>query len=612
MKKLLTASLLASGIFAAQAQAYSPEGFTPEAKKERVARDWTREDVDNAVVSELVRIPSTNPLVNVGVSEACKTVQFVRTRLRNGPTNAADADAALLMMPGVLEGANGFHYLARNMVYKAALQRNKNIEVWAVDRRSNCLEDLTGFEAAEGMTDVVEAEKVLIDYYYKNSEIDGKEFDGFLTSSDLDEVSNYGLAMSTDDMFNIIEYMIPDQATRKQKVFIGGHSLGGLHTSSFLAWDRDGNPETLDDAGYNNTAGAFGLDTTLAPIYGDPELAEQSTTFDLYAMLGITQTDEPSEEKENYDSYIKLLEDGYLPRTAAVEGAFNAEILALPEAMAVLAAIDPEAESTAIQNLPRSLTMRTILALIHSRDVNDFFFKPSIDDFRYTNEALVGLVFDDNSTVLPFISTSLGFFNGGRMEQRNGIADLVGSIIPVLGTGGGDVVPTPYIATDAGRNIFRLGQGPLYGWSDFDEVADANDTQHTDENGEVVFTSARSEVSDMDDFVEALHRGETNLTEWYFPIRLMLDISLAAPYDFAPDVGINLMHPEGAAGIPKIEFVAEEGLGVNPLGEQATEEPVLLEGMNHLDPMFAVANASATHPNPIIDRLLDFVEENLQ
>jgi hypothetical protein len=34
--------------------------------------------------------------------------------------------------------------------------------------------------------------------------------------------------------------------------------------------------------------------------------------------------------------------------------------------------------------------------------------------------------------------------------------------------------------------------------------------------------------------------------------------------------------------------------------------------MNHLDPMFAVANASATHPNPIIDRLLDFVEENLQ
>ena len=137
-------------------------------------------------------------------------------------------------------------------------------------------------------------------------------------------------------------------------------------------------------------------------------------------------------------------------------------------------------------------------------------------------------------------------------------------------------------------------------------------TQHTDENGEIVFTSARSEVSDMDDFVEALHRGETNLTEWYFPIRLMLDISLAAPYDFAPDVGINLMHPEGAAGIPKIEFVAEEGLGVNPLGEQATEEPVLLEGMNHLDPMFAVANASATHPNPIIDRLLDFVEENLQ
>lgn len=612
MKKLLTASLLAAGIIAANAQAYSPEGYMPEAKKERVARDWTRADVDNAVVSELIRIPSTNPAVNVGVSEACKTVQFVRTRLVDGPANAADADAALLMMPGVIEGANGFHYIARNLVYKAATQRNKSIEVWAVDRRANCLEDLTGFEAAEQETDVVAAEKVMIDYYYKDSEIDGKEFQGFLTSSDLDEVANYGLAMATDDMYNVMEYMIPDQATRKQKVFVGGHSLGGIHTSSFLAWDRDGNPDTLEDAGYNNTAGAFGLDTTLAPLYGNPEVAEQATTFDLNEMFGISQTDEPSEEKENYDSYIKLLEDGYIPRTLAVEGAFNAEILALPEAMAVLAGIAPEAESTALANIPRSLTMRTILALIHSRDVNDFFFKPSIDDFRYTNEALVGLVFDDNSTVLPFISTSLGFFNGGRMEERNGIADLVGTIIPVLGTGGGEVVPTPYIATDAGKNIFRLGQGPLYGWSDFDEVADANDTTHTDENGDVVFTSARSEVSDMDDFVEALYRGETNLTEWYFPMRLMLDIGLAAPYGFAPEYGINLMHPEGAEGIPKIEFVAEEGLGVNPLGEQLTEEPIKLLGMNHLDPMFAVANASATHPNPVMDRLLDFVEENLQ
>ena len=615
IKKGLPLSALALAISATSislsAHAYSPDGAIPEAKLERVARDWTREDVDGAVVSEFIQIPSTNPAVNAGVSEGCKTIQFVRHRLRSGPANAADADAALLMMPGVIEGANGFHYIARNMIYKAAEQRGMSIEVWAVDRRSNCLEDLAGVNAAEGLSSVSAAEDTMIGYYYEGAEVNGQTFDGFKTSKDLDEVANYGLAMATDDMFSIIEYMIPDQQTRKEKVFIGGHSLGGMHTSSFLAWDRDGNPETLNDAGYNNTAGAFGFDTTLRPVYDDPEVTEEAAAFDLKALLGVQQEDDEADQQDSYNSTIEALHNNYIPRTLAVEGAFNAEILALPEAMAVLAGIAPEEESTALQRLPRSLTLRTLLALVHSRDVNDFFFKPSIDEFRYTNEALVGLIFDDNSTVLPFISTSLGFFNGGGMEERKGIADLVGTILPMLGTGGGEFAPTPYIATDAGKNRWHYGEGPLYGWSDFDEVASNADTEHQDVDGEVTFTSRRSEVSDMDDFVEALYAGETNLTEWYFPTRLLLDMTMAAPYDFATDYGINLIHRDGAAGIAKIEFVAEEGIGIEPLGGQLTEEPVILEGMNHLDPMFAVANASATHPNPIIDRLLDFVEENL-
>ncbi len=600
------------GVLSNPASGYSPEGFVPEAPLERVARDWSRQEVEQAVISELVKIPSTNPAVNVGVSDNCHTIQFVRHRLRNGPAEAADADAALLMMPGVIEGANGFHYIARNMIYKAAEQRGLSLEVWAVDRRSNCLEDLTGMNAAEAQGSTQDAEDAMIGYYYEGLEIDGRIFEGFRTSRDLDEVANYGLAMATDDMFSVIEYMIPDQPTRKQKVFIGGHSLGGMHTSSFLAWDRDGDPATLDDAGYNNTAGAFGFDTSLRPVYDDPAITEEASGFDLNALLGIEQEEDEADQQESYESTLAMLHNNYIPRTLAVEGAFNAEILALPEAMAVLAGIDPEAESTALQRMPRSLTLRTLLALVHSRDINDFFFRPSIDDFRYTNEALVGLIFDDNSTVLPFISTSLGFFNGGGMEERKGIADLVGSILPVLGTGGGDVVPVPYIATDAGRNRWNYGKGPLYGWSNFDEVASNADILYQDTTGEVTFTSRRSETSDMDDFVEALYAGETNLTEWYFPSRLLLDMSMAAPYDFATEYGINLIHRAGAEDIAKIEFVAEEGIGVEPLGGQITDDPVLLEGMNHLDPMFAVANASATHPNPVIDRLLDFVEENLR
>ncbi len=35
-----------------------------------------------------------------------------------------------IMVPGIYEGANGFEYIARHMVYKAFVNRGKKIEVW--------------------------------------------------------------------------------------------------------------------------------------------------------------------------------------------------------------------------------------------------------------------------------------------------------------------------------------------------------------------------------------------------------------------------------------------------------------------------------------------------
>jgi len=37
---------------------------------------------------------------------------------------------------------------------------------------------------------------------------------------------------------------------------------------------------------------------------------------------------------------------------------------------------------------------------------------------------------------------------------------------------------------------------------------------------------------------------------------------------------------------------------------------VILEGMNHLDPMFAIANASMHYQNPVIGSLLAFAREH--
>ena len=49
----------------------------------------------------------------------------------------------------------------------------------------------------------------------------------------------------------------------------GGHSLGGVLTGAFATWDFDSNPATKADAGFNQCAGYFALDTTISTSLDD-------------------------------------------------------------------------------------------------------------------------------------------------------------------------------------------------------------------------------------------------------------------------------------------------------------------------------------------------------
>ena len=73
-------------------------------------------------------------------------------------------------MPGFLVGANEFQIFGKQLVYMAKTQKNANIEVWAVERRPNCIENLTGLEAAEAAADP----QIAIDYYWYGKEINGR------------------------------------------------------------------------------------------------------------------------------------------------------------------------------------------------------------------------------------------------------------------------------------------------------------------------------------------------------------------------------------------------------------------------------------------------------
>jgi hypothetical protein len=92
-------------------------------------------------------------------------------------------------MPGTLAGASSFDQLARNIVLDAKTRYQLNVEVWALDRRSNCLDDQTGVLAALQSKNVTQA----IGYYYNGSTINGRTFKGYLNNSDIAFVGKMGM-----------------------------------------------------------------------------------------------------------------------------------------------------------------------------------------------------------------------------------------------------------------------------------------------------------------------------------------------------------------------------------------------------------------------------------
>lgn len=191
---------------------------------------------------------------------ACDWLSYLRYRSADGPAASADADRVLVAQPGILEGAGAFDSVARNTVTKAARQ-GLHIEFWALDRRSNCLEDRTGIASGDQHT--------AVDYYYRGKRVGGRNFAGFAGNAQLGWMAKLGIEQTVRDQYDLLAAELPSQTLRKRKVLCGGHSLGGVITGYFATADFDGNSATTADAGYNQCAGYFALDTTVSTSLAD-------------------------------------------------------------------------------------------------------------------------------------------------------------------------------------------------------------------------------------------------------------------------------------------------------------------------------------------------------
>jgi pimeloyl-ACP methyl ester carboxylesterase len=280
----------------------------------------------------------------------------------------ASAKRVLVLMPGTQGGAGDFTLDARSLV-----KRVPGLQVWAIDRRTQALEDTATFAAAEsGQIPLQQA----FDYYLGWLGGGGPSSHFQFRGANADPYAReWGMGVALDDARAVV---LKARAHGRRQVVLGGHSLGASLTVAYAAWDFNGRP------GYKDLDGLVLIDGGLLG------------SFDAY---DLAQAQQAVGALQNSDPFLDLLGIG-LPEAA---GLF-AEIGGLYAEKA------PTAPATALQSF----------ALLPPQ------FNPP---YPVTNRALLGNAFDRDTSPADL---SLLHVNAGAVAPSGDPRDWVdGGVTPV-------------------------------------------------------------------------------------------------------------------------------------------------------------------------------------
>lgn len=277
-----------------------------------------------------------------------------------------DAGRVLVLVPGTGGGAGDFTNDARALV-----ARVPNLQVWAVDRREQALEDTGRFQQA--LRGEISPDAAF-DYYLGwliNPTIQPHYTP--MADADVGFTREWGLAVQVSDLRRVIL-----RAKRgDRQVILGGHALGAATALAYSTWDFRGYP------GYRDLAGVVLIDGGLLG------------TFDAY---NLEQAQAAIAQLQTSSPFLDLLAYG-LPWTA---GAFG-------ESLGMYARLAPAAPS-AVQSFP-------LLPGV---------FNPG---FAVTNRALLGYAFDEETSPA---SLSLIHLNAGQLASSGNPRDWEpGEISPI-------------------------------------------------------------------------------------------------------------------------------------------------------------------------------------
>lgn len=548
-----TAMLLAWPAVASGAAKPAP-GTTVEGTVHSAAPDA------NLVKESFVRVYKPLPKGDGPHPKACDWISYLRYRSADGPKRPSKADAVFVIIPGFLGGAGSFDQVARNTVRDAA-QADKRVEFWALDRRSNCLEDHTGVKAAARAGDP----SVGYDYYWNGAKVHGKRFGGWVSQHDAAWLKHVGLAQTLRDWYTVLKTGIPSRRTRARKVFCGGHSMGGPITAAFASWDFDGDPKTKNDAGYRQCAGFVGLDTQL--VVGTPGL--DPTNPSAVLLTAVLASGSP---------YVNV--PPIVPET-----------IQLPPIFGVGAFYDPGGTDL-LRMLPHSQNIDLAQRFLFSRDAANFATgRPSIRDFTISNEADLAGVFDDNSAPLFFMRSSLGFLKGGELTDKN--------------------FPSP----DPSLALPEDESAPLYSWQNYDRVAKNGRKVPLNDEGDP-YTSREGEASDIHQFARTQFESPANFIEQYFPTKLLKDLRDAGQGDRSGSLS-HLKYDDGPsrraalivrAGDSQDNSAKDSGPPIegDPPNSRPLSRSITVPGYNHLDVLTAARHQNDGRPEPTSKTLAQF------
>ena len=319
-------------------------------------------------------VPPPNPQGGAATPPEQNRVRVVRYRVEATPPRPARA--VFVLMPGFLAGAGSFDGLARAIVRRST--DVEAFEAWAVDRRSNLLEDTHGLDVAE----VRQSGAPAYAYYIGGDAVEGKTFTGFTRGPEAPWASEWGLATTIGDLRKVVELVAPEE--RKKRVVLLGHSLGASIVEEYAAWD-------LGAPGFEDLA-ALVLADGVSRSEGAPASSVSQAKY---------ENGDPSAPGFPSPGVVKDIRGGNTFTTIPLLGV---EALAVAEAVAIDARYHPLEVQTEVAGRDSLLQVALGLTTLP----------------RLTNRAAFGLAFDEGSAPLSFAAARCGAANGGPLASYTG------------------------------------------------------------------------------------------------------------------------------------------------------------------------------------------------